>query len=122
MIAFDLDNPQHLTAAVQHRMLHKVLQLATSAQQQMLQESDIPDSVLTCSPCDDLVLPDDAQQSVDAALTLLQPSLTASQKQALEAWADSLDEQREALESDLSDFQDALYDELVPEILAYIYD
>lgn len=115
-------NEIQLTRVANYRLLRVLLQLQTNVQQQKLQESHIDYARFATDLNDDLALPDDAELPLMQALALFQPLLTEDQKQALQAWADAVEDEREDDEVYLTEYQDALYDALVPVVLAYILD
>lgn len=111
-----------LTRVANYRLLRALLLLQTNIQQQKLQESHIDYARFATDLNDDLALPDDAELPLTQALALFQPLLTENQKQALQDWAYAVDDEREDAGVYLTEYQDVLYDKLVPVVLAYILE
>ncbi|MGX3065797.1 hypothetical protein [Ursidibacter arcticus] len=115
-------NKEALTQIANYRLLRALRRLNTNSQQQILATSGIDYALVDADLNDNLAVEAHSATQIEQALALLQPTLTANQKTALEQWAEALDEQREQLSNGLTEYQDALFDTLTPIILAYLAD
>lgn len=113
-------NPSDLLLVAHYRLLRALLLQATNSQLQILRQADISPEPFVENLNDDLVQQATYATQIPLALTMLQAHLTPTQLDSLEQWAYHIAEDQELLEVGEDDYLDALFDLLVPEILAYI--